>query len=87
MNFEENKYILEDIKFKLSNIWSMSKNIQKNEYFVESILSMISTIDSFKEIIIKLESFDNPNELFNENITEFINQLYEYTLTINKIIY
>ena len=87
MNFEENKYILEDIKFKLSNIWSMSKNIKKNEHFVESILSMISTIESFKEIIIKLESFDNPNELFNENITEFINQLYEYTLIINKIIY
>jgi hypothetical protein len=86
MNFEENKYILEDIKFKLSNIWSISKNIHKNEYFEESILSMISMIESFKDIIIKLESFDNQDDLFNENITEFINQMYEYTAEMKFIL-
>jgi hypothetical protein len=75
MSFHENKYILEDIKYKLSN---MSKLISSNSNFKESILSMISTIDTFKEIIIKLESFENQNDLFNSNITEFINQMYEY---------
>jgi hypothetical protein len=88
MSFEENKYILEDIKYKLSNILSESKltNNKKNEHFEESILSMISMIESFKEIIIKLESFNNQDDLFNENITEFINQMYEYTVAMKFIL-
>ena len=74
MNFEENKYILEDIKYKLSNIRF------KNKDFEDSILSMISMIDSFKDTIIMIESYnDTQDDLFNENITEFINQMYEYT--------
>jgi hypothetical protein len=41
---------------------------------------MISMIDSFKDTIIMIESYnDTQNDLFNENITEFINQMYEYT--------
>ena len=43
-------------------------------------------IESFKDIIIKLESFENQNELFNENITEFINQLYEYISAMKFIL-
>ena len=74
MNFEENKYILEDIKYKLSTLRF------KNKDFEDSILSMISMIDSFKDTIIMIESYnDTQNDLFNENITEFINQMYEYT--------
>ena len=85
MSFEENKYILEDIKYKLSNIWSksISTNNKKNEYFKESILSMISMIESFKDTIIEIESFDNQDSSFNENITEFINEMYEYTAAMN----
>jgi len=89
MSFEENKYILDDIKFKLSNILSNSVSNKNNKYenFEQSILSMISIIESFKETIIGIESFDNQDSSFNENITEFINQMYEYTSAINKIIY
>jgi hypothetical protein len=85
MSFEENKYILEDIKYKLSNIWSksISTNNKKNEHFKESILSMISMIESFKDTIIEIESFDNQDSSFNENITEFINEMYEYTAAMN----
>ena len=87
MDFEENKYILEDIKFKLSNIYLKSNLIKKNQNFEESILIMIATIELFKEIIIKLESFENQDNLFNNKITEFIDQFYEYTNSLNKIIY
>jgi hypothetical protein len=74
MNFEENKYILEDIKYKLSTLRL------KNKDFEDSILSMISMIESFKDTIIMIESYNNTqNESFNDNITEFINQMYEYT--------
>jgi len=74
MSFEENKYILEDIKYKLSTLRL------KNKDFEDSILSMISMIESFKDTIIMIESYnDTPNESFNDNITEFINQMYEYT--------
>jgi len=89
MSFEENKYILDDIKFKLSNILSNSVSNKNNKYenFEQSVLSMISMIESFKDTIIGIESFDNQDSSFNENITEFINQMYEYTSAINKIIY
>ena len=74
MSFEENKYILEDIKYKLSTFRL------KNKDFEDSILSMISMIESFKDTIIMIESYnDTQNESFNDNITEFINQMYEYT--------
>ena len=74
MSFEENKYILEDIKYKLSTLKL------KNKDFEDSILSMISMIESFKDTIIMIESYNNTqNESFNDNITEFINQMYEYT--------
>ena len=85
MDFEENKYVLEDIKFKLSNIYSELNLIKKNQNFKESILIMISTIELFKEIIIKLESFENQDDLFNNNITEFIDQFYEYTNALGTV--
>ena len=88
MNFHENKYILEDIKFKLSTLWSNSTSINNEKYinFKESILSMISMIESFKETIIEIESFNNQDSSFNENVTEFINQLYEYTSAMKIIL-
>jgi hemoglobin-like flavoprotein len=90
MNFQENKYILEDIKYKLSNIYSNhnSTSIKNEKYinFKESLLSMISIIESFKETIIGIELFDNHDSSFNENITEFINQLYEYTAAMKIIL-
>jgi hypothetical protein len=85
MDFEENKYILEDIKFKLSNIYSKSNLIKKNQNFEESILIMIATIELFKEIIIKLESFENQDNLFNNKIIEFIDQFYEYTNALGTV--
>jgi hypothetical protein len=90
MNFHENKYILEDIKYKLFNMCSNqnSTSINNEKYinFKESILSMISMIESFKDIIIILESFNNQDSSFNENVTEFINQLYEYTSAMKIIL-
>ena len=90
MNFHENKYILEDIKYKLLNMCSNnnSTSINNEKYinFKESILSMISMIESFKDIIIILESFNNQDSSFNENVTEFINQLYEYTSAMKIIL-
>ena len=90
MNFHENKYILEDIKYKLLNMCSNhnSTSINNEKYinFKESILSMISMIESFKETIIEIESFDNQDSSFNENVTEFINQLYEYTSAMKIIL-
>ena len=63
MSFEENKYILEDIKYKLSTLKL------KNKDFEDSILSMISMIESFKDTIIMIESYNNTqNESFNDNI-------------------
>jgi hypothetical protein len=90
MNFHENKYILEDIKYKLLNMCSNqnSTSINNEKYinFKESILSMISMIESFKETIIEIESVDNQDSSFNENVTEFINQLYEYTSAMKIIL-
>jgi hypothetical protein len=85
MSFEENKYILDDIKFRLSNILSNSVSNKNNKYenFEQSVLSMISMIESFKDTIIEIESFDNQDSSFNENITEFINEMYEYTAAMN----
>ena len=90
MNFHKNKYILEDIKYKLLNMCSNqnSTSINNEKYinFKESILSIISMIESFKETIIEIESVDNQDSSFNENVTEFINQLYEYTSAMKIIL-